>query len=74
MVPGELFLMDGFQKGAPCPGQSKGKRKRKWQINYLALFLLYLILRNIMFYASGGQGGLFLKKPPPLDPPAKTFH
>jgi indolepyruvate ferredoxin oxidoreductase alpha subunit len=25
-------------------------------------------------FASGGQGGLFLKKPPPLDPPAKTFN
>jgi hypothetical protein len=23
--------------------------------------------------ASGGQGRLFLKKPPPLDPPVKTF-
>jgi hypothetical protein len=27
MVPGELFLMDGFQEGAPCPGQSKGSRQ-----------------------------------------------
>jgi hypothetical protein len=25
-------------------------------------------------FASGGQGGRFLKKLPPLDPPAKTFH
>jgi hypothetical protein len=24
-------------------------------------------------FASGGQGGRFLKKLPPLDPPAKTF-
>ncbi len=26
-----------------------------------------------MIDASGGQGGRFLKKLPPLDPPAKTF-
>jgi hypothetical protein len=26
-----------------------------------------------IFFASGGQGGRFLKKLPPLDPPAKTF-
>jgi hypothetical protein len=25
-------------------------------------------------FASGDQGGLFLKKPAPLDPPAKTFY
>jgi hypothetical protein len=24
-------------------------------------------------FASGGQGGRFLKKLPPLDPPTKTF-
>jgi hypothetical protein len=27
MVPGKLFLMDGFRKGDPCPGQSKGNRQ-----------------------------------------------
>jgi hypothetical protein len=27
MVPGKLFLMDVFQEGAPCPGQSKGNRQ-----------------------------------------------
>jgi hypothetical protein len=26
------------------------------------------------FFAFGDQGGLFLKKPSPLHPPAKTFH
>jgi hypothetical protein len=31
-----------------------------------------LILGEILF-ASGGLGGRFLKKLPPLDPPAKTF-
>jgi hypothetical protein len=27
MVPGKLFIKDGFQDGAPCPGQIKGNRK-----------------------------------------------
>jgi hypothetical protein len=27
MVPGKLFLMDGFQEGDPCPGQSKENRQ-----------------------------------------------
>jgi hypothetical protein len=26
------------------------------------------------FFAFGDQGGRFLKKLPPLDPPAKTFY
>jgi hypothetical protein len=28
---------------------------------------------NFLIFASGGQGGLFLKKPPPLAPPQKLF-
>jgi hypothetical protein len=27
MVPGKLFLMDGFQEGDPCLGQSKENRQ-----------------------------------------------
>jgi hypothetical protein len=27
MVPGKLFIMDGFQEGAPCQEKSKENRK-----------------------------------------------
>jgi hypothetical protein len=30
-------------------------------------------ISSMFIFASGGQGGRFLKKLPPLDPPAKTF-
>jgi hypothetical protein len=33
----------------------------------------FFCLAAALVFASGGQGGRFLKKLPPLDPPAKTF-
>jgi hypothetical protein len=46
-------------------------------INMATIIVTGLFNENsdkFIFFASGGQGGLFLKKPPPLDPPAKTFY
>ena len=34
MVPGKLFIMDGFQDGAPCPG-IKSNASFAWRTNYL---------------------------------------
>jgi hypothetical protein len=38
----------------------------------MSLYSFFIIVQ-VFISASGGQGGRFLKKLPPLDPPAKTF-
>jgi hypothetical protein len=57
MVPGKLFIKDGFQDGAPCPGQIKGNRKmaNKLPDPYYLYSLFYYFFKVKMRIAANNQ-------------------
>jgi hypothetical protein len=59
MVPGKLFLMDGFQEGDPCPGQSKVNRQ---MVNRSPDPIIIIIIRRRRRRQKTGSGKLFFKK------------
>jgi uncharacterized protein YyaL (SSP411 family) len=61
-------IRGGIKGAFPIIGSYSFLKYPNWAAKFFADALM------IRIHASGGQGGRFLKKLPPLDPPAKTFY